>query len=332
MYKNNSVKDGVSVISAVKNRAESLLEVLPTWLEHPEVDEIIIVDWGSDISLEYLLNEIPDPRILIAIAPDQPKWVLSFAYNLAARFVTRISMLKLDSDIKLLPGFFKSCDLIEGEFYTGNWELARTDNERHLNGVLFCRTIDFFRINGYNEFIKSYGWDDTDLYTRLSSIGLRKRNLNPDFLLHIEHEKRTFFQDHTKFVRSLDDSERAIFNIMINYQLCSLKAPWSTNNEMMDFRFDWKNDRLVICTQRSEDKNIISKAEMEESERKAILQRLTHLKQELSPEITGLLSKNELKEYYNLIFSSKSNESDQCILGIIKKIDSLISHKPNQVP
>ena len=43
----------VSIITACKNR-ELSLESLMTWMQFKEVAEIIIVDWSSDKSLNYL--------------------------------------------------------------------------------------------------------------------------------------------------------------------------------------------------------------------------------------------------------------------------------------
>ena len=41
------IKEGISLITAIKNREETFEEALQTWVGHEEIDEIIIVDWDS---------------------------------------------------------------------------------------------------------------------------------------------------------------------------------------------------------------------------------------------------------------------------------------------
>ncbi|CDF38926.1 unnamed protein product [Chondrus crispus] len=78
-------------------------------------------------------------------------------------------------------------------FYRYFWEHAKTENEQHLNGVFLARAEDFRRINGYDERINTYGWDDSDLYARLGSegagtdLGLRPVEIRPGAVSHMQH-------------------------------------------------------------------------------------------------------------------------------------------------
>ena len=77
--------------------------------------------------------------------------------------------------------------LNENEFYRGHWERARNENEIHFNGQLFCRTTDFYEVNGYNERITTYGYDDTDLYIRIEKTTKSKpMNFDYDKMDHIK--------------------------------------------------------------------------------------------------------------------------------------------------
>jgi GT2 family glycosyltransferase/ubiquinone/menaquinone biosynthesis C-methylase UbiE len=186
----------ISVICACKNRNEFLEQSLPTWLEHPEINEIIIIDWDSNPTVYEVVQKYKDKRIIIIKVENQPRWVLTKAYNLAARFVSGNKILKLDSDIKLSKNFFSNHYLEEGSFYAGNYKFAREPNEKHLNGVVFLHKKDFYEANGYNEDITTYGWDDSDLYYRLQNMGLAEKNFYFDSLYHIPHDdgKRLLFQ------------------------------------------------------------------------------------------------------------------------------------------
>ena len=59
----------VSIITACKNRELSLRVSLMTWMQFKEVAEIIIADWSSDKSLNYLTEW--DKRIKVISVPDQ---------------------------------------------------------------------------------------------------------------------------------------------------------------------------------------------------------------------------------------------------------------------
>ena len=55
-----------------------------------------------------------------------------------------------------LPGFLRGCR-----------DRAPDQNARHLNGVLLVARLDFLAVRGYDERMRRYGYDDTDLYERL---------------------------------------------------------------------------------------------------------------------------------------------------------------------
>ena len=68
-----------------------------------------------------------------------------------------------------------------------NGNIARNENEIHFNGQLICNTTDFKVVNGYNERITTYGYDDTDLYDRLGEfLNTKSLKLNYDKMEHIE--------------------------------------------------------------------------------------------------------------------------------------------------
>jgi glycosyltransferase involved in cell wall biosynthesis len=103
---NNQIKEGISVISAIKNRAEHFEQSLQTWLSHSQVNEIVVVDWSSDEPISPIIEKYQDGRIKLVEVKGQSKWNLAMAYNLATRFTTFDKIVKTDADIELLPGFF----------------------------------------------------------------------------------------------------------------------------------------------------------------------------------------------------------------------------------
>lgn len=185
----------IGIVAACKNRQETLEKVLPTWLDVDGVKEVIIVDWGSDPPLRSIVRPERDPRIKLFRVNEEELWVLSRAYNLAFNKSTMDYIIRIDCDYSLNRAFMNAHNLKKTEtgFYSGNWGNARDENEEHLNGAMIMRRALFWDIGGYDERIQTYGWDDSDLYNRLTSKNMAKFNLSYDHISHVSHgdESRT---------------------------------------------------------------------------------------------------------------------------------------------
>ena len=185
---------GVSLVTCCMNRERNLLRALPSWVECPEITEIVIVDWSSDRSVREVLSEsgIRDPRIRVATVKDEPRWVLSYAFNLGFRIASCDKVLKADADIILDPSFFSRNVLQPGNFLAGNWRVAEK-GQAYVNGFFYAFKRDLAAVAGFNEYITTYGWDDDDLYERLERHGLSRRDVDIGTIHHLPHsdEKRT---------------------------------------------------------------------------------------------------------------------------------------------
>lgn len=252
---------GTSLIAACRNRQEILRKVLPTWAAVKGVDELVLVDWSSspplaDVVADVLLGE---RRVRVIRVEGEAQWVLSRAYNLAARAATRADLLRVDCDYSLAPNFLArhvlppspslmppSADggggssaessaadtgaseagtsltasaLASAAFYSGHYEAARSENERHMNGALVVKRADLLAIGGYDERLQTYGWDDEDLYARLVAAGLVKRTIDYDAITHIPHGDRERAQASVRFVG---------VEIDVNALLLRGLPPWSS--------------------------------------------------------------------------------------------------------
>jgi hypothetical protein len=315
-----AVIHGISLFTAVKNRAETLEEALATWVKHDEIDEIIIVDWGSDESLTPLVSKYQNGKIFLAVVENQQKWILSLAYNLAARLTTRSMLLKMDADVKIYDRFFEAHPLTPGMFYTGNWALGRDENETHLNGVAFLYRDDFFSVNGYNEYIKTYGWEDSDLYLRLEDKKLKRFDFDLDTLHHIEHGNRTRFQDKPGYFRNISGAERENLNIIINRHLGYNTRPWSPAHRMVRFSVEKGENNVMLCRQISEDRNVFPEEVIHQSEVAAVKERVKSLEPGIPEPLYDVVERAELIEFYNLFFANAGNQADPHILSFIRKI------------
>jgi glycosyltransferase involved in cell wall biosynthesis len=189
LHREASSTPGVSVVSCCMNRSENLVQALPTWLAHKRIDEILIVDWSSSVEVAQRLREagICDERIRIIRVVDEPRWILSYAFNLGFRHAKRDLILKLDADITLKPNFFERNIIKERIFIAGNWEAAEKGQE-HINGFFFVHRSDLLRIKGFNEYITTYGWDDDDIYARLQESGIQRVCVDTKSIYHIPHD------------------------------------------------------------------------------------------------------------------------------------------------
>lgn len=236
------LRKGVSLITCCMNRNKNLKASLSTWLSVPDISEIIIVDWSSKDSVKNILPENTNgKRIKLIQVPNQDRWVLTWAYNLASTFVSFSEIAKIDADILLCKDFFESHRLNGSNFFHGSWRVARTDNELHLNGQAFFKTRDFIKVNGYHEGITSYGWDDDDLYFRLKKLGLKENFINSDKLYHIESKNKERSENQREF-NAFSEKElgKILFNETVKNREWAFKNPW----RQYDKRNNWETSKV----------------------------------------------------------------------------------------
>jgi glycosyltransferase involved in cell wall biosynthesis len=250
--------EGISAICACKNREGNLRQALKSWLTCTEIDEIIIVDWSSDHPLQFLKIDWDsnppqktalDERIRLVRVVDEPKWILSHAYNLAAQLVTRTKIIKLDADYLLDCRFFESHPLQEGMFYAGDYQKARNSNETALCGFLHIRTKDFRIANGYNEHIVSYGYDDLDLFERLTfEQHLERRDIDYDLIQHIPHSEKDRTAHQTLKTANVMEE------IQFNRSIAQLKK-WDANETCSRFEI-WEEEGRTMCKRKRSPRRI----------------------------------------------------------------------------
>lgn len=169
----------ISAITVVKDREAMLKVSLSSWQKFTEIDEFVIVDWSSEKSLTHLENQ--DPRIRVIRIEGQSTMHLAKALNLAISKAKNSRIIKLDVDYILNPylNFFNEVKLSEGEFLTGDWRNKKLDSDcgflEYLNGFIFTFKQYFTSVGGYDEAISSYGWEDSDLYARMTARGLKRK-------------------------------------------------------------------------------------------------------------------------------------------------------------
>ncbi len=230
---------GISIVGACMNRQANLLRVLPSWLASP-VDEILIVDWSSTDPLWPMVQHLRDPRLRVVRVDDEPRWILSHAFNLGLRLARHERLYKLDADIQLEPHFFEANHFGPGEFVRGFWKSA-IDSGAHdqifVNGSFGAMKTDLREVGYYDERILTYGWDDSDLYMRLSSgQGLAGRLLVLGSLRHLEQEdgERIAHQDIQPVRRYGNFAPTEHENQVNRFQTATLPE-WSSRQWTQDY-------------------------------------------------------------------------------------------------
>ena len=245
------LRSGVSIVNCCRNRSENILKALPTWLVQKKVREIIIVDWASDIPIAETLIEhgIEDGRIRVVRVENEPRWILSYAFNLGFRLARYEHILKVDADITLKYDFFKKNPLLAGAFVAGDWTKAEKGQE-HINGFFFVKTKDLLKIKGFNEYITTYGWDDDDIYSRLESSGLQRICVDTKSIYHIPHDDSSRLDGIRKSdanVNAWSEFNRdRLHKIRANRYIALVMPFWNTDRTFVPFKI--LSDQLGLLT------------------------------------------------------------------------------------
>jgi GT2 family glycosyltransferase len=164
--------------------------------------EFILLDYNSKDGLEeWVYNNMMkyiDEGILIYYKNTEPEHYLrSHSRNMAFRLANAAILCNLDADNFLGKGFadsmlreFSKCKDI---FYTNNYSIRDTFGK-------FCvRHEDFDSINGYNEALQGYGYEDADIFNRLRNNGLKQIFFdNPEYYHHLKHSYKERISEESR--------------------------------------------------------------------------------------------------------------------------------------
>lgn len=213
----------LSLVVALKNRFDMLRVSINSWILHPEIEEINIVNWSSDDGFDHDYIKKLDSRIQIIDVPGQENYHIAKALNTAMRSASLPRILKVDVDHVINP-YIKLYEWIDInwdiEFLSGYWRQRHFDNQlgfiEPLNGLFVISKENFEKSGGYNEAMQGYGWEDCDMYQRLiHEVGLVRRFIpitenyvpiyhNPHdhaarMELHVEKDRELSIQKNMKY-------------------------------------------------------------------------------------------------------------------------------------
>jgi GDP-L-fucose synthase len=235
---NEQIQDGICMIVCVMNRTTNILQNISSWLNQ-KINQLIILDWSSKCNFNNDITKLNDPRILYVYVNNEDKYIRTYAQNLAASLCKYNKICKIDSDILLSDNFFENHTLNTGEFYVGDFNCARNDNEKSTHGNTYLYISDYFKINGYNEYIKTYGWDDSDFTIRLLMTGLEKKIFNQDLFYHVPHD------DNLRIANNIKDHPYiSIYTHKFYLEYIDL---WSNKFNSQKYQISPQNPNYIIC-------------------------------------------------------------------------------------
>ena len=214
---------GVTIVTASMNRTDNLLKSLRSWLLSPAT-EVIILDYSSENPIEsvFAKHSVHDERLRIVRVEGKSRWHLSEAFNMAISEVSNGFVLKLDADIELSKPDLKALKRDTLSFTTGDWANA-VPSQMYTNGSLFCHVDHLKCVGGWDRRIRTYGWEDSDLYERLLALGLQQNYFPKGFLHHLDHSD----SERTNLGIRFEDSDRLLrANTQANRIASEADFPW----------------------------------------------------------------------------------------------------------
>jgi hypothetical protein len=252
----------IVITTGSMNRASSLRQSLSSWMRLGEISRIIVVDWGSRTPLSREISDLmkADRRIVVA-RTEQSHWQNSRCHNLEVRLAQEFDLLlRLDNDAIIRPDFFDYHPVDDSSFWAGHWKDVpkEIDDKRNLAGTLLIAPRRVLAVGGYNERLIHYGREDDDLYDRLASSGLKRRDIVLDVIEHIPHTDRARYENLLikPQIENLIESSRQPVSVTAHLIEMSdriiASQPWSARDHRTQWRIHREENNYWICTERSQ--------------------------------------------------------------------------------
>ena len=174
----------VSLITAIKDRTELLEAAFATWINIPEISQIIIVDWSSkDTSIiEKVARQ--DSRAVIVRVENELYFNHTRTKNLGVNLSDGEMIVVTDADIMINPQLGRLVSALNANdklFYRG-WIPGGY-------GTIVVRRHILDAVGGYDERMEGWGGSDDDLYLRLTLRGFQFAYIPKGLLTHIDHSE-----------------------------------------------------------------------------------------------------------------------------------------------
>ena len=185
-----------SIVTCCKGRLEFLKQSLPTFVQQPGT-EVIVVDYDCpDGTKDWVAAHFPD--VHVAVVTDAPLFNLSRARNIGVGLAQGTWLVLCDADMLLIPSFtLEMRKLMASGTYLRPYRDAPGDS-RKLPFPLLCEATAYQEIGGYDDAFRGWGTEDREFVSRLDRRGLLEVLYPAALVETLKHsnEERSRFYEH----------------------------------------------------------------------------------------------------------------------------------------
>jgi len=221
--------NNISIVTCSMNREGHLNKTIPNLNKLLNINEHIIIDWSSENLLQKNLQT--NSKIKIYRVENEYIWWHNRAYNLAFYIADSEYILKIDADVLLDYEKFNKLNY-------ENYDLVIFHYSSNDPGNYLIKKDLIKKINGLNEYMWQWGWQDHDIINRALKHSDKVKYLDlKDYISKIEHKNET---------RNLVN----VKNIFKNKELFFYAYMKATNdtNVFIAKNNTWKNNDLLSYT------------------------------------------------------------------------------------
>ena len=192
-----------TIVTTCKGRLEYLKHSLPTFVQQPEA-EVVVVDYDCpDGTKDWVAAHFPGVKV--AVVANEPYFNMSRARNIGARLATAPWLCFCDADQLLAPSF---CSMLASGLAPGTY--LRTS--RNLPSgpqtqpfPLACETATYWAIGGHDDAFRGWAAEDKEFIDRLNRSGKREILLTAELVETLQHSdtERSSFYEHDMDMSSL---------------------------------------------------------------------------------------------------------------------------------
>ncbi len=210
-------KHKISLCTTCMGRLHHLKETLPANIRNSVAYgaiEFVLLNYNSNDGMDQWvakeMKEHIENGFLVYLKTSEPKyWHAAHAKNIVTKYATGEIVVNVDSDCFVLEGYVEYINALFNKetnmFLTGRTPMAPAD----AVGRVCVLKSDFLRVNGYDENLDGYGFEDTDLYSRLREIGIEEKDIDLKFMASIDHGhadriQNTNLLDHIELILTHD--------------------------------------------------------------------------------------------------------------------------------